>query len=183
MRPLSFTINKMENYKTIEQILDGMAPDTVYKTRKSLMNGVIVTGVAIACFASVNVFTWPATSNYPALLLSAGAITLVYGLIKTFYRPFYYVSKASRQKLRTYEVYFETNEKDKLIRLHNSDNTTEINSLKRTHSNGLKIRIVTTRDMKLCFSQVIGYVPFEFVILTAPRQHTIEEAAQLKRLI
>lgn len=160
-----------------------MAPDTVYKTRKGLLASTITIGVAVACFASVNIFEWSSTSNYPALMLSAGAVILVIGLIKYFYRPFYYVSKADRQKLRSYEINFEANEKDKLVRLHNNVKLDEINSLKRTHNNGLKIRIVTTKDMKLCFSQVIGYIPFEFVALTAPQQHTEEEANLLKKLL
>lgn len=173
----------MENFNTIEHFLDNMAPDTVYKTRKGLLPGVIIIAAGIACFASVNIFEWSANSIYPALLLSVGAVVLVFGLIKAFYRPSYYVAKANGQKLRAHEINFEVNEKDKLVRLYNSNKFDEISPLKRTHNNGLKIRVMCTKDLKLCFSQVICYVPFEFVALTAPLQHTEEQIAQLKQML
>jgi hypothetical protein len=45
------------------------------------------------------------------------------------------------------------------------------------------LAFMSTEDMSICFSQVIGYVPFDDVAFTEPVRHTLHEAEYLKKLL
>ncbi len=173
----------MENIKSIEHVLENMDPNIVYKTKDSIWTGLLFLIAGALFFGILSIGSWAPSSSVPQLLLVLGITSLIPGVLKLFLRKSHFVSAANHQKLKSFEIHFEATERDKLVRLYENGKVKDVHLLKSAQPGGLKIKVMATKDLSLCFSQVIGYVPFEFRPLTAPVQHTPDEAAYLKSLV
>ncbi|HET7733768.1 MAG TPA: hypothetical protein VFK73_08005 [Paludibacter sp.] len=172
----------METNQSIEQVLEAMDNNIVYKTKSPLAIPILLIIVGI-CFFSVNsFFQWSSSSIYPSLFLILGSISFVVGILKFFFRKTYYVSAENHQKLKVREIYFDVNESDKLLRLMTNGNYADINSLKRSVSSGLKLHIMSTNDGRICFSQIIAYVQLEYANVNAPVRHNTAEVQILNTI-
>ncbi|MDP4270818.1 MAG: hypothetical protein Q8909_11925 [Bacteroidota bacterium] len=172
----------MEKYNSIEHVLENMDTHIVYKTRSSIWTGVLYLISGVLFFVLMSLGSWSPTSIFPHLLLVLGVIASLTGVLKLFMRKSYFVAASNHQRLNRFEIYFDAAESDKLLRLYDNGKVTDIHLLNPSERGGLKIVVMATKDRSLCFSQVTGYVPFEFIPLTAPVQHTSDEAAYLKDL-
>jgi len=94
------------------------------------------------------------------------------------FRKKYYFNSQTKQNLKTLEVLVDAKERDKLVEIMNSRNYNELKNLKISNQDSLKLRYMTTKDGSLCFSQVIAYVPYEFVRITTVQMHTDEGAKE-----
>lgn len=169
----------MENFQSIEQILIDMDPIIVYKTKNSILSGLLIMLAGIGSFAPLSIFSWAPHNMIPQFLIVLGTTGLIVGLFKTFYRKEYLATIANKQPLKSFEINFDVTETGKLVRLFNTGKITDIHTLKRSVSGGLKLRVVTTQDRELCFSQVIGFELLEHITLTPPIQHCKLEADYL----
>jgi ArsR family metal-binding transcriptional regulator len=93
-----------------------------------------------------------------------------------FFRKSHYVLAENKQKLIKSEVYFKINEQDKLVKLIETGNLAEIKTLKPSISDGLKLRIVATKDGQICLSQVIAYITNEYINISTVQQHPVNDA-------
>jgi hypothetical protein len=169
----------MENFQSIEQFLTNMDANIVYKTKNSIIAGLLLMAVGIGCFIPLSIFSWTTYNMIPQLLIVLGASCLTVGVFKTFIRKEYFAATDNHQQLKSFEINFELTETEKLVRLCNARKITDIHTLKRSLSGGLKLRVLATRDRKLCYSQVIGFESLEHATLTPPVQHTKQEADYL----
>ncbi len=173
----------MENYKTIEQVLENLDKSIVIKTKSSIVPGIIILATGIFLTILPNIISLSTNSIIPSFVFITGIITTIIGIFKTFFRKKYFVAAATKQRLSSYDLNFEASEKENLIRLCNNGKIGNIHTLKRATSNGLRLHFMSTEDMSICFSQVIGYVPFDDVAFTEPVRHTLHEAEYLKKLL
>ncbi len=165
----------MENYESIEHVLENMEEKIVYKTKDSLLPGILLLIAAVITFVLMSINEWSTDSIYPYLFFVSGFVFAFIGVMKVFIRKSCFVSSVNHQKLKTFELYFDANERDKMIRLYTNGKIDEIRFLKRSINQGLRIRVLATKDMHLCYSQIIGYIPFEHVNLTYPMKHVMSE--------
>jgi hypothetical protein len=173
----------MGNYQNMDVVLSNMDRTIVYKKKNNIWAGVLTLLVGVICFTPVIVYQWPHGSVWPLLLLVSATIFFIVGLIKLFLRKEYFVSAENHQKLRKFEIDFHVTESDKLVRLCTSGELAEIGKLKRADvGGGLKLVVMATPDMLLCFSQVVQFVMFEYVEQTPMLHHGKEEAELLHRL-
>lgn len=173
----------MENYNTIEQVLENSDKSIVFKTKSSIVPGIIILATGIFLTISPNIVSLSTNSVIPSFIFITGIITTIAGIFRTFFRKKYFVATATKQKLRSYDINFEASERENLIRLCNNGKIINIHTLKRATSNGLRLHFMCTDDMSICFSQVVGYVPFDDVAFTEPVKHTLNEAEYLKKLL
>ena len=169
----------MEKIESTEDVLLNMDKKIVYQTKNSLLSAVLLFVLAIVVFTVNAIFEWQPTSIYPHLFLMMGSISFIIGIIKAFFRKTFFVSAINHQRLFVHEIYFDVNEQDKLVRLINSKNIADIKTLKGAANSGLKLRFMSTNDSKLCFSQVLSYVPFEYQGVNNVIQHSQAEAQAL----
>ena len=173
----------MENYITIEQLLDNMDKNIVYKTKMSKWVGLSFLMVGAMFFIILSANKWSSVSIIPPLLLVLGMGSSVFGLLKLFFRNSYFVAASNHQKLKNFDIYFDVAESNKLVQLCNNGKITETHLLnRRSFNGGLKLSVLVTKDLGLCFSQVIGFEQSQNITLSAPIQHTRAEAEYLKKM-
>jgi hypothetical protein len=173
----------MENYNSIEQVLENLDKNIVLKTKASIIPGLIIFAVGIFLIILPNIVSLSSNSIIPSFIFMSGIIITILGIFKAFFRKKYFVATSNKQKLKSYDLNFDSIEKENLIRMCNNGKISNIHTLKRASSNGLRLHFMCTEDMNICFSQVVGYVPFDDVALTEPIRHTLHEAEYLKKLL
>jgi hypothetical protein len=173
----------MENYNSIEQVLENLDKSIVFKTKSSILPGIIILATGIVLTFLPNIVSLSTNSIIPSFIFISGIIITILGLFKAFFRKNYFVATSNNQKLKSYDLNFEATEKENLIRMCNNGKISNINTLKRATSNGLRLHFMSTEDLSICFSQVIGYVPFDDVAFSEPIRHTLNEAEYLKKML
>jgi hypothetical protein len=172
----------MESIKTIESVLENMDRSIVYKTKKSIGSGLILSLVGVITFSMHSVREWPANSIISPLLIIMGSVMVVLGIINTLYRKSYFVSSQSKQKLKAYDIKFNITEQKEVVRLLESGKLTDLRNVQKSNCEALKLTVISTKDGKLCFSQLIAYEHNEFRYITEPKHHSEVEAENLLSL-
>lgn len=173
----------MENYNSIEQIFENLDKSIVFKTKSSIIPGIIILATGILLTILPNIVSLSTNSIIPSLIFMIGIIMTILGIFKAIFRKKYFSATSNNEKLKSFDLNFEATEKENLIRMCNNGKISNIHTLKRATSNGLRLHFMSTEDMSICFSQVIGYVPFEDVAFTEPVRHSLHEAEYLKKLL
>lgn len=168
----------MENRESIEQIFD--KTENIYKAKKSIFLSIIfiIAGVALLIISP----KLSETGILSPLSMVAGIVFLAWGVITIFFRKTYYISAHNKQKVSFSEILFDVKERERLIRLVNENNFSELKHLERSVNDALKLRVATTPDGNVCCTQVITYVPFEFVTANDVRSHSVEEARIIREI-
>ncbi len=174
----------METKESIEQILDHMDPNTVYKTKSSIMLSIIAIVLGVACV----VFNGKMPGASEGGLLSplsivVGILLLAWGIVSIFVRKTRYKYAPNKQTISFHELLFDVKERDRLIRIVDEGNIAELKKLKPAVSDALKLRIASTPDGTLCYSQVVAYIPFEFVNASEARKYSPSEARELLKML
>ena len=173
----------MDKNESIEQVLEGLDNNIVYKTRKSPLQAIVLILLGIGVFIANSLMVSKVSSAIPSLLIMLGSIFIISGILVFVFRKMYYVSADNHQKLHNHEVFFEYNDRDKLVRLIETGNLKEIKSFQPIGKDGLKLRVMSTEDKQICLFQLIAYIPYEYVNVTPAKQSTVEEAQILKEII
>ena len=166
----------MEENKSIEHVLDNMDKNKVYKTKSSILLSLILIIAGAISLAIYAAFEWKSTDTFPHFLFIAGISGILIGIFMYFFRKSHYVLAENKQKLIKSEVYFKINEQDKLVKLIETGNLAEIKTLKPSISDGLKLRVVATKDGQICLSQVIAYITNEYINISTVQQHPVNDA-------
>ena len=173
----------MEENKSIEQVLENLDKNIVYKTKDSMLLGFLLSIAGIASFIIYSSFEWESNNVFAHILFVLGSILLVLGMIKIFFRKSRYVQAENNKKIRSLELYFNMKEEGKLLRLLESGNMAEIKNLNPSSVSGLKLRIMATPDGRLCFSQVVAFSTNEYINVTAAMKHSLPEYQILSEII
>lgn len=168
----------MENIESIEQVLDKMDVATIKKQIKSPVESILIIIAGFAFFQINYFFNFDSGSVFPPMFLILAFGLFIWGILSLLFRKKYYFNSQTKQKLKTLEVLVDAKERDKLVEIMNSRNYNELKNLKISNQDSLKLRYMTTKDGSLCFSQVIAYVPYEFVRITTVQMHTDEGAKE-----
>jgi len=166
----------MENKNSIEHVLENMDKNVVYKTKSSVIKSLSFIGAGLISFAIYTLMEMNPTDVFPHFLFITGTVSIICGIFMFFLRKNHFVSAANHQQLKRTEFYFHVNEREKLVRLLESRNIKEIKTLKPSVSDGLKLRVMATKDGRLCLSQVIAYTTNEYENITDVQYHSNEEA-------
>jgi len=105
------------------------------------------------------------------------------GKQKAFFGGSSYRLLQNNQKIKFYEILFERKEQEKLVALLKEGKVEEITNLKRSHIDSLKLRIAATPDGSFCCTQIVVFVPYEFINYTEVRLHTQSEAQTLLKAV
>jgi hypothetical protein len=165
----------MEKIESIEQVLESLDKNIVYKKKDSVVWGVLLILSGIVSMIIYSVIEWESNSLFAHILFVVGSVFTVVGVIKIFFRKSRYISAESHLKIKPSELYFHVNERDRLVRLLESEKLSEIKQVKPSIVDGLKLRFMATIDGQICYSQVVAYISSEYVNVTAARKHTAEE--------
>ncbi|NDV47710.1 hypothetical protein D0T49_11695 [Paludibacter sp. 221] len=173
----------METRESIEQVLDNLGDNVVYKSKPSIVLSIvlIILGIGLI-FLSWQISNAPNSIISP-LLIVGGIILLAWGVVSVFFRKTQYKATGNKQKISFSELFFDIKERDRLVRLVSEGNVQDLSKLKTSVSDALKLRVAATPDGNICYTQVVTYVPFEFVNATDARRNTPEEAKKIKELV
>ena len=115
-----FTLNiilKMENIESIEQVLENLDNNIVYKKKDSVMRGIMFMLAGIVSLIIYTAIEWETNDLFAHILFVAGSVCLIVGIFGFFFRKSRYVSAVNQQKMKSFDIYFHVNERDKLVRL------------------------------------------------------------------
>jgi len=172
----------MDKNESIEQVFDNLDKNIVYKTKNSVLIGIllILTGIASLIFYATNEFGAENISSQ--FLFVLGMIFFVLGLIKFFIRKSYYVSAENHKKIQSFQIYFNLTESEKLVRILESKNYAELKQLTPSITDSLKLRVLATKDGQICFVQAIAFISYEYVHVTPPQKLSVSEYQILEEL-
>lgn len=166
----------MDTNKSIEHVLDSMDQHIVYKAKSSLLPALLLLAIGIASFVIHSVIVWKTNSVFPPMLMMLGSVSVIVALFQISFRKNHYISAVNHQRLKLYEIYFQVAERNRLLQLLEKGDLKEIVSLKPSLSDGLKLRMLATKDGQLCFSQVIAYESNEHTNIGSVMQYTLPKS-------
>lgn len=166
----------MEKNESIEHVLENMDKNIVYKTKSPVYIPLILIVAGIISFALYTSIEWTSSSSFPHFLFMLGAIIMIWGIIQFFFRKSYFVSTENHQKLKISEIYFQLNERDRLVKLMENGNIKELRELKTSVSDGLRLRVMTTKDGNICLSQIVTYAFNNRINVNDVKNHSKEDA-------
>lgn len=176
--------NNIETKPSIEQVLDNLDHNTVYKTKPSIVLSLVLIVLGIAAIMLNG--QMPGASEgglLSPLAIVVGILLLTWGIVAIFIRKTKYIYAPGKQPIVFHELLFDLKERDRLVRLMNEGNVDELKKLKSSANDALKLRVASTPDGSLCYSQVVAYIPFEFVNANEARKHSPEEARTLLEMV
>ena len=173
----------METNESIEQVFDNLDKNIVFKTKNSLLWGFLFLIPGIAALVAYSTFEWEPNNAFAHILFVAGSIFLVIGILKCFFRKSKYVSASNNKEIVSFSLYFNLSEREKLIRLLETGNLSELKTLQPSIVDGLKLRVLATKDGQICYSQVIAFVMNEYVNVTAVQKHTMADYQILTEIV
>jgi hypothetical protein len=172
----------MENNLSIEQIFDSTDNSEVYKSKPSIVLSILLIASGMALLA-VNGMAPASDETTSTLLILAGISLLIWGIIYAFFKKTGYKLSRTKENIVFQELYFDTRERDRLISIISSRNIGELEKLKQAGVDALKLRVAATPDGSLCYSQVVSYVPYEFVTANEAFRHSPEESQIIMRML
>lgn len=166
----------MENKESIEQALDKMNINIIRKQKVSPLQSLLIFTLGIVFLLLSSFIEFDSQSIFPPMLILLSFALTLWGLLGFIFRKKVYINSMNNQKLVVSETLFDVKERDKLVRIMATKNYGELKNLMISTHDGLKLRYFTTKDGMLCFSQVIAYVPYEFVRITDVQTHSGDDA-------
>ena len=173
----------MENNESIEQVLENLDNNIVYKTKDSVVWSIMLMLSGIFSLIIYSAIEWESNNLFAQFIFVAGLVSLTVGILRFFFRKSWYILAEKHQKIKSYSLYFQVNERDQLIRCLESGSFFEIKQLKPSVVDGLKLQVMGTKDGRICYSQVVAFISNEFVYLTTPAKHTAEEYSILNEIV
>lgn len=162
-------------YQSIEEYLLSKDHSEIAQKRAPLWVGLAYILVGLVVIVLNAMAEYDSTSFVPHLLLVLSLAVVIFGLIKTFYRPAYFVANG-KGKLSLKEVYFDVNDKERLVRYVETGNMAAIQHLKTTVNSGVKLKILAPKSEEICFVQVMQFVNFTYETMTEVKEFSAAES-------
>jgi hypothetical protein len=173
----------METNESIEQVFDNLDKNIVNKSKRPIWWGFLYLIPGIVSLGVYSYFDWESNNVFPHILFILGTVFLIIAIIKFFFRKSQYISAESKTKIQPVTIYFNVSEQNKLIRLLETGNLSELKTLRPSIVDGLKLRVMATKDGQICYSQVIAFVMNEYVNVTAVQKHTMADYQILTEIV
>jgi hypothetical protein len=164
------------NLLSIEEVFDHSGNNLVYKTKPSVLLSALLIIAGILFIALNGQITKSPESILPALFITMGILILVWGTIYTFFSKTKYKLTQNQKNISFSEIFFDIKERERLLGIMNRGDVRELEKLNPAVIDTLKLRIASTSDGNFCYTQVVTYVPYEFVNLNEAHSHSQEEA-------
>ncbi|MDR1380229.1 MAG: hypothetical protein LBJ47_01990 [Tannerella sp.] len=171
-----------KNNLSIEQIFDSANNSEVYKSKPSIILSILLFVAGIALIA-VNGNISETNGMIPTVFILGGISLLIWGIIYAFFKKTGYKLSHTRESIIFQELCFDAKERDKLLGIVNGGNISELENLKPAGIDALKLRVAASQDGSFCYSQVVAYVPYEFVNANEARKHSPEEAQAILNML
>lgn len=168
---------------SIENVLNDMDNKIVCQKKKSPVLGSLLIILAFLCLALSTQLSDTTNNIWSPLLIMSTITLLISGIILLLSRKKYYVSASSKKKLDFKEIFFETTERDNLIRVLKNNDLESLKSLKNSTHDTLKLRVAASPTGDVCLAQVLAYIPYEYVNITEVYEFKKNEAETLLKFI
>lgn len=173
----------MDSIQSIEQFFDQADSHILRKVKKSPLHGVLIISIGILLGLLNLKIDWQSADFVSPTLLTFSATFILWGGLTLIFSKYYYVATETHLKFKTYELYFDSKDRDKLVRIMKNGTLDDLKTLHPSAHDGLKLRIMTTKDSKLCYSQIVNFIHYEYVNVTEVKMHSPKEAEILRELI
>lgn len=160
----------MKGNATIEQTLDCMDHSIIKKVITFPLKSTLLIIISIALIELDTQLPPMLRENFTPIIAIVSLIIVFWGFILGLVDKVYYKYMLTGNKIEFKEILFERRDYEKLTTIVDSQNFTNLNSLHKTISNGVKLKIAYTEDMSLGFVQVLKYIPFEYAQKTQAKQ-------------
>jgi hypothetical protein len=170
------------NIISIEEAFDRMEGRTVRKSKPSVALSVLLIAAGILLTVLNGQVAKSPGSVIPTLFILCGIIFLACGVSYAFFRKTKYKFTGDGKNISFSEMLFDIRERERLVRILDEGNMQELGKLKPATVDTLKLRIAATPDGSFCYTQVMTYVPYEFVNVNEARKHSREEAGLILNL-
>ncbi|MDR0370954.1 MAG: LPXTG cell wall anchor domain-containing protein [Prevotellaceae bacterium] len=167
------------NNRSIEQVLQEMDKSSIVRKKKSPFAGLFLIASGVLCLIIDTQLPETAGNTWSPLLIIGTIILALTGALTLSFRKKEYVHPPTGKRIFFKELFFDTTEKESLIRLMRNRNLNMLDTLKRSTHDTLKLRIATTSTGDICLIQAVAYIPYEYVDITDVHRLTDEETQTL----
>lgn len=173
----------MVRNKSINHILETMDRSVVKKYLQLPVKSylLVTSGVVVLYFSSY--LTSGHKNMFESLEIIVSIGLILWGFLLGVDEKHYFKHIKSGTKICFHEILFERKDFQRLIRIIETENFDELNSLHQTSGYSVKLRIAYSADKSFCLIQGIKYIPFEYAELTSVKQLDAFQTAKLFDII
>jgi membrane-bound ClpP family serine protease len=171
------------NNNSIENVLNNMDRSSVAQKKKSPVIGLSLIVLGILCLIIDAQLPEMAGNTWSPLLIIGTIILTLTGALMLAFRKKYYVHTPTNKRISFDEIFFDTTEKESIIRMMRNRDLKMLDSLKNSTHDTLKLRIAMTSAGDICLVQAVAYIPYEFVNITDVHELDNEETQILLQYI
>lgn len=107
----------MDKNESIEEVLEKMDKNIIYKKKKLGLQSILICLLGIVTLVINAKFVSRESGFVSPLLMMTGFIAVIWGVFSYVFRKSYFAAASNHQRLALKEIYFNANERDKLVRL------------------------------------------------------------------
>lgn len=165
--------NVLENHLTIEEKIANDNERIICKKSFSSMSLIASTlGICLLVLTLTDIIP----SGTISLVTGSIAIFLIiFGAIKLLAKETKFLEKSTNSELKKSTIYFDNDEMNKVIQLYKNKNFEELSKLKRVENSGIVMYSYGTEEGSLYYTQLMKYVPYEFIDVQEMGIHTSKE--------
>ena len=173
----------MEKYISIERTLEQTENNRIKKIKQSPLKGIILLVVALLIIFIYNEFFYNSDSILSPILILLFVLFLIWGGISTFIRKTLYLDEYSKSKLCFVDLFYDKNDREKLLEIIETGNYDAIKSVKKSTHDGILLRIAYSYDKSLCYVQVLTLLPFGYALKTMAKKLPMEQVNDLFKIL
>lgn len=165
--------NVLENHLSIEEKIANDNERIICKKSFSSMSLIASTlGICLLVLTLTDIIP----SGTISLMTGSIAIFLIiFGAIKLLAKETKFLEKNTNSELKKSTIYFDNDEMNKVIQLYKNKNFEELSKLKRVENSGIVMYSYGTEEGSLYYTQLMKYVPYEFIDVQEMGIHTSKE--------
>jgi uncharacterized membrane protein YidH (DUF202 family) len=165
--------NVLENHLSIEEKIANDNERIICKKSFSSMSLIASTlGICLLVLTLTDIIP----SGTISLVTGSIAIFLIiFGAIKLLAKETKFLEQTTKAELKKSTIYFDNDEMDKVIQLYKNKNFEELSQLKRVKDSRIVMYSYGTEEGSLYYTQLMKYVPYEFIDVQEMGIHTSKE--------
>ncbi len=141
--------------------------------QKKVVSNLGIAATLIGVVLSALTATSLVPSGMPSMLIgSVGIVILIIGITKLLSKKIVFVDKQSQEELKNSDIFFDTTELGNISRLYDQRDFGSIANLKKGNQSGIVLHVCGTENGKLYYTQLMKYVPYQYVPVFDAVKHT-----------
>lgn len=169
----------MDKNISVEQYLNQPENKEIIAKKKSPVTSIIILACGIALFVASALLKEVSSGLVIPLIITLASIISIWGIFAFSFRKKKYYVSATEQEIKVKEYLFNIKERDKLVRMVENSDFNSIEKLEKSAQDSLKLKTATTADHTYCLTQVVVFIPYEYVNATNPVKIPAEKAKAL----